>query len=540
MSQLIKKIWKSPSFLKMLLSFDSQQNAFFKYFKVMPRHKDMTENIVLIQCVESLFYFGLFGQIVSSLREQKSIRVEQFVLRSLNVGESDSICACIKARFLNIPHSLKWTRLYGSFCDGIGYRSTSFNPIGDLIDLYAAWKRWIGLSDKKMLINLKILDIAVGDLVNDSFLRFKPAPTVDMKDIYLLILIWQAHRDVRRSMKYFKHIKPDLYLTSYCTYIQHGIAVRVALACGVQVFSFGDYQDLTKKLTLNDWFNLKNTDLYATAFAKLDNQQKKLALAENALSARMAGVTDRATSYMKKSAYALSGDQVPDVKGAVVIFLHDFYDSPHIYPKVVFPDFWDWICFTVETLIQAKIPFFVKPHPNQISLSEAVLDDLKRRYASLPIVPAGITNKQLVEAGMVCAITVYGTVAHEMAYLGVPTITSAQHPHISFDFCKTAKTKHEYAEMLCNFRDIKFDKINMHEQSLIFYYMHNLNLEEEEKRLRDLAWEFRMECAKSEANNIELINYVKKISSSSSFKSLILMWSNLLSVNCKSETEHAN
>jgi len=223
---------------------------------------------------------------------------------------------------------------------------------------------------------------------------------------------------------------------------------------------------------------------------------------------------------MKKSAYTESGNTAPDVRDAMVIFLHDFYDSPHVYREMVFPDFWEWVCFTIETLKAANIRFFLKPHPNQINLSGKVLDELKQRYAGLAMISPGITNKQLAEAGMSCAVTVYGTVAHEMAYLGVPAIACAHHPHISFDFCKTAHSRDEYADLLRNpTRDV-MDKIAMHRQSLIFYYMHNLNLNSEMKALRDAAMAFRMSCETND-KALDLIGKLREISALPGFAATI-------------------
>ncbi len=496
--------------LKRWLS-DSQQNSLGKYFTGMRRGVGSPKEIVLVQSVEDLYCFGMFGQIVSSLREKQPLRVEQYVLRSLRVGESKSLFSFIVSRlFINPLHSFKWVRLYKSFSDGVGYRSTSLRPIGDLVDVYRAWQCWRNLTDKDLLINLQMDGIVVGDLINDSFLRFKPAPTVDLKDTYLLVLLWQAYRDARRARDYFARVKPRLYLTSYSTYIQHGIPVRVALQNGVRVFSFGNYQEFAKELTLQDWAHTKNPDDYATEFLKLDRQDERLAMAETALSTRLSGGVDSATAYMKKSAYMESGDPVPNVRGAVVIFLHDFYDSPHVYREMVFPDFWEWVCFTIETLSSANIPFFIKPHPNQISLSDNVLSELKQRYPGLSMISSGITNKQLAEAGMCCAVTVYGTVAHEMAYLGVPTIACAYHPHVSFDFCRTAESRDEYENLLREATRLQFDKAAMHRQSLAFYYMHNLNSDENSKSLRDAAMAFRMACEKVDGQH-NLVGILKNI-----------------------------
>ena len=525
MFNFINKVFEKALTIKRLLSISTIEFEIYQHFKKAPKQSQYSNDVVLVQSVEDLFYLGLFGQIVTSLREQHSIRVEQFVLRSLSVGEAKSFWAFIKSRFFtNTLHYRKWVRLYNAYCDGIGYNSTSFQPLNDLIDLYRAWTCWNKLNTKKALIDFVIDSVPVGDLVNDSFLRFKPAATVHLKNNYLLVLLWQAYRDVRRAKNYFDHVKPKLYLTSYSTYIQHGIAVRVALQSGVRVFSFGNYQEFAKELTLLDWVHTKNPDTYADEFSKLDLHEEKLALADAALSSRMAGIIDSATAYMKKSAYAESTEPVPNVDGAVIIFLHDFFDSPHVYRSMVFPDFWEWVCFTIDTLKRQNIPFFVKPHPNQISLSDSVLGELKQHYPELLEIPSTITNKQLADAGMACAVTVYGTVAHEMAYLGVPTIACAHHPHITFDICKTAKSKEEYALFLQTCKDINIDKSKLRQQSLAFYYMHNLNINDEDRDLRDKVWgEFSTAC-KSYEKSHSLLKSLNEISVLPAYEAHILKW----------------
>lgn len=464
-----------------------------RHFRAVRRRAVASASVAAVQCAQDLYPFALFGQTVSSLRERTALRIEHVMLHSLNATEAASLPKFLTTRaLLNPLLHLKWAHAYRSFCDAVGYRSVSFRPFSDSIDLRRAWRSWRGLLDKDALVGLTINGVPVGDLVYDSYLRFRPAPTVDLKDHYLLLLLWQAHRDVRRAQGYFARTRPGFYLSPYTTYIQHGIAVRVALLQGTRVFSFGNYQSFMKELSVDDWMHTPNPDSYAQEFARLPRQDEKLAAAESALSERIAGGIDAATSYMKKSAYAESGEQAPEVRGAVVVFLHDFYDSPHVYRDMVFPDFWEWICFTIETLRASGTPFFIKPHPNQIGLSDAALADLRRAYPGVPMVSPGVTNKQLVEAGMACAVTVYGTVAHEMAFMGVPTIACAHHPHVSFGFCRTARSRDEYAELLRNATGLNMDKALMRRESLAFYYMHNLNIDADERVLLNACAQLRV------------------------------------------------
>jgi hypothetical protein len=221
-------------------------------------------------------------------------------------------------------------------------------------------------------------------------------------------------------------------------------------------------------------YHTAETSEYRNIFESLPNQDEKLSRAEQALNSRLSGVIDMATAYMKLSAYTFTDTHVPDVRGAVVVFMHDFYDSPHIYPNLVFPDFWTWIECTIHTLREAEIPFWIKPHPNQISLSSKALKELCFAHPDVRLLSEKISNVQLAQAGILCGVTVYGTVAHELAFLGIHTIACAQHPHNAFQFCRTANTKSDYISML---KKPEFSPLPLAEkkrQALAFYYMHNL------------------------------------------------------------------
>jgi hypothetical protein len=304
-----------------------------------------------------------------------------------------------------------------------------------------------------------------------------------------------------------------MYLSTYSTYIEHGIPVRVAISLGIPVRVYGNLITFGKRLSSDDFYHTTNVSQYKLKFESLSPDQRYSAinLAEIHLNHRLSGQIDSATSYMKISAYALSEEPVPDVAGAVVIFLHDFYDSPHIYADLIFSDFWTWISFTIETLSEAKIPFLIKAHPNQIPLSSKVLIELQRNFPEARFISSGVANTQLVNAGMLCGVTVYGTVAHELAYLGVPTISCARHPHSSFEFSRTAKTCNEYKQMLLSPGELPLDRDEMQKQALAFYYMHNISGEEENKELKAAFIKYWKKCEAFEADPEGIADTLQKL-----------------------------
>ena len=125
-------------------------------------------------------------------------------------------------------------------------------------------------------------------------------------------------------------------------------------------------------------------------------------------------------------------------------------------------------------MIQSGISFWIKPHPNQISLSDNAVQLLLQKYPQLKMISSRTTNSQLVESGMICGVTAYGTVAHELAYMGVPSICCAKHPHHSFGFCRTAKKIDEYEYFLQTPNIQPLPVKEMQRQALAFFYMHNI------------------------------------------------------------------
>lgn len=478
---------------------------------------------VVVQGVPDKFYFLLFGAIRQQLRKYLNGPAELLVVRAVSGAVGTGCLAELKrSSVVAWLWSAPWARAYGSMMRGMAYRSAALHPWEDLKDWFKSNALWEVLQKGDENFSLHVDGIEVGDLVVDSYLRFRPAPFFDVKDPFVRRLLWQALRDLRQAKKYFGTAKPRLYLTSYTTYIEHGIAARVALQYGVPVWSFGSLGRFGKRLDVRDSYHTPNCSQYRSDFEQLAGQDECLGQARVQLERRLTGGIDIATSYMRNSAYATADCPVPEgLSGAIVIFLHDFYDSPHVYPGLVFCDFWRWICFTIEVLQQSGIAFYLKPHPNQIALSDEVLAKLRVKFPGLNWLPSGVTNRQLVEAGVVCGVTVYGTVAHELAYLGVPSIGCAQHPHHAFDFCRTATTKEEYRAFLQSPSEFPVSKSEMQRQALAFYYMHNLHGAAEERELSVAFMKFWLACNAGTSSATKISNSFNDIIKLAAFDNFV-------------------
>ena len=115
--------WTSKA--RALLWPNGREGALYRYFSARrPAPVSGASAVVLVQSVEDPYYFGLFGLIVSALRNLRPIRPEQFVLNSPRVGESHSARRLLKSRFINWLSLTKWIRLYRAYCDRVGDRKS--------------------------------------------------------------------------------------------------------------------------------------------------------------------------------------------------------------------------------------------------------------------------------------------------------------------------------------------------------------------------------------------------------------------------------
>ena len=192
---------------------------------------------IAVQCVQDPFYYALFSGLCSELRKKILVKVDLVVPKSVDRATGLSLRALLlRLPPLNILQISQWVRLWSSVTPSIAYRSIAMGlSVADLVDLWRSWRIWQKIHSAEELINLSINGVSCGDLIGDTYLRFRLSAKLQINDIFILHIIWQAHRDIRKATLYFRKNKPNLYISSYTTYIQHGIPVRVALREGIKV-----------------------------------------------------------------------------------------------------------------------------------------------------------------------------------------------------------------------------------------------------------------------------------------------------------------
>lgn len=316
-----------------------------------------------------------------------------------------------------------------------------------------------GLTRKQDVLDLKVEGVLIGDLVYDTYLKRNKVPTVDVDDPNLVRVIAMTYYCVKKiKILLSKGRYDEVYLT-HGVYVFFGLMARIALSEGVRVFVVQNSRGLfAQRLTLDHPFQTPRFEGYRDMVQCLSpfELEKRRAEARHRLEDRLSGKIDASIAYMRKSAYEKNERSESEViieffpmRPTVLILLHCFFDSPHIYKWMLYEDFYEWVRDSLSFLEKNRVNVIVKEHPNGIDGNDKVVGQLKLDFKKAFFVSKHANTKMIIqECKPIFALTVYGTMAHELAYLGLPVINAGDNPHSSFGFSKTPSTREEYRRVM--------------------------------------------------------------------------------------------
>lgn len=459
---------------------DSNERFFISKIKDNKRNglaKNASAPIInaLFQMPEDYFYVIFFSEVIHALSSKFNINAKW-----INVNSEFQRSG--RSGFLkrNKFFERKWTELYLANGGEVSFSHIFYEKNWNSDFVKNAKELFNLLTSKEDLLNVSYKNILIGDLIYDTYLRFKPAPTVNVKDDFLKRLLIAAVHSVEEGKKLFKRDKIDYLFTSYCSYIQHGVLTRLAQTNDVKVISFGSYDQLAKIVPLEFASHFKDYFYYKELFGKLSESEQKIKreMARKALESRFKGSVDPSTYYMGASAFGsvLGGTErifKQNNKKRAMVFLHCFFDSPHIHRYMHYADFYEWITRTLDIASETDFDFYVKSHPNAVEGNEEIVEALKLKYPKINFLPASVKNNKLIEEGFDVAFTVYGTLGHEYPYFGIPVVNAGDNPHINYSFCIHADSREQYEWYVRNIDKIPDVPANAKDEILEFYYMHN-------------------------------------------------------------------
>ncbi len=329
------------------------------------------------------------------------------------------------------------------------------------------------IKHNKDVENINIYGIEIGDLIYDSYLRYYWRETIDIKEQSFVKYLEQSINIFLYWKKYFDSNKINAVVLSHTVYL-YGLFARIATKKKIKVY-----------VCQPDYINsLKNNIPYARY--EFINAKKILKKIPKKL--LNAGITHA----KKRINYHLEGKKIDiwwtknpfelksknrvlnkNNKFKFLIASNSFIDSPHAYGKNLFPDNYLWLDFIGKSTINSDHEYYLKIHPYGDVLHEKrfTLDVMKnyiKKYPHIKLLPMNVGHKQLINEGIDCVLTVFGSVGFEYALFGIPVINASnKSATVNFDFNIHLKSIAKFKLLLLNPKRIK---ININKNEILKYY----------------------------------------------------------------------
>jgi hypothetical protein len=229
----------------------------------------------------------------------------------------------------------------------------------------------------------------------------------------------------------------------------------------------------------------------------LQNKKNLINLAKQEMKNKFLGTTVSSNQYLKVNTYNIKNKIKLDKKlnnlyG--VVFLHDFFDAPHDQDKLIFNDFFEWTIYTIDLIRKNNLSIAIKPHPNAISRSVDIENELIKKYPEITWIDRKISNVQIFKLkNFKFGISANGSVLYELPYFNKIGISAGTNPTSAFSFNKNPKSIKEYKKFIfdCH-NDKKINILKIKDELFSMYYTYCMHDKDDVKtfaRKINLLWE---------------------------------------------------
>jgi hypothetical protein len=158
----------------------------------------------------------------------------------------------------------------------------------------------------------------------------------------------------------------------------------------------------------------------------------------------------------------------------VLVAAHQFNDAVHAYGNFFFSDFYEWMDFLGKCTYKTNYDWYIKFHPAEFESNLKHINYFKEKYPSFKVLPADVTNTDLIKEKINVVLTVYGSIGYEYPLFNIPVINATNNgAHKSFNFNIYPRNIKHYRSILLNLKKVKPVKIKK-EKIYIYYLMRHL------------------------------------------------------------------
>jgi hypothetical protein len=344
------------------------------------------------------------------------------------------------------------------------------------------------LKSKEDIHKIKYKEVLLGDLIYDGYLKLYNNFTIDLsdtrfrkyvKDFILLAKFWDNYF-LNNDIKFIIGCHP---------YYAYGLILRISLLHNKIIAYFimsGKIYHINK---IKFFGGLHYLD-YKFLFSKIPEEQKELAFteAEKSLKARFSGKLGSIIKdiFPTRSAYHnnyIANERVlkKNKKIKILVCTHQLGDCVYAYGPNLFPDFYEWLVFLDKISRYTDYDWYIKDHPPYDKLK--VIKSFNRTYEltknlfknnlKFTYLNPNTSHHQIINEGIDFVLTIYGSVAFEYAYLGIPVLTATKNCTTApYNFNIHSVSIQDYENKIKNLSKLNF-KINKKE-ILEYFFMHQI------------------------------------------------------------------
>lgn len=437
-----------------LLYFDKSINNFIKHNKIkwknFSNHNSKAEVLFELTGMQpNIISYSYFANVLAKRHGAK--------IKCYSFGEDKRV-------------GLFFKKLYKSFNAEIFSYKLNVTQIRELEEMFN--DIYSKLNSKKSVFDLSISGVSFGDLLYDSHMKTYKVPTVEINDHRFKKSLKEALYQFIYWRDYFNNHDVKAINVTHCCYLV-AIPMRIAIQNGISTYQInapGGYFMTKEKLwAYNGFYD------YPKQFSKLSQEEQSLGLeiAKKRIERRFLGEVGVDMAYSTKSAYTnIKNEKVLSNSGKfkILIAAHCFFDSPNGLGLNLFVDFYEWLKFLGNISEKTNYEWYIKTHPDYLPGNMDVLNKLINKYPKFTLISPNTSHHQLIEEGIDCALTTYGTIGWEYAALGKLVVNaSLSNPHIAYNFNIHPKSIDEYEKILMTLPEQKLI-INIKEV-YEYYYM---------------------------------------------------------------------
>jgi hypothetical protein len=309
-----------------------------------------------------------------------------------------------------------------------------------------------GVCSKEDLENFTLDGVYLGDLIYDEYLSSTHSSTINFEDLKFQQIFQDSIKYVRLWEKIFENNKVSAICIWHDVYF-YALPARVAFKYNVAAFSIttrGVYR-LTPEWP-HAGLNPANEVLQDAILPSNPSPQEDFAetFGQSTL------------SHIYKSELALPSSSLKQKRSnkiRILVANHIFFDAPHCYGNMFYPDFEAWLTKLAEIAEETDYVWFLKPHPHAPFWKENNLIELfsenNRMFRLLPI---EISKEEIEKLSIDFVLTVHGTTSLHYATEGYKVINASRNnPYNKYGFSYTPDSREQYEQILRDLENFDYD-----------------------------------------------------------------------------------